>query len=226
MLKDFFFLNLSDYENFKVSFPIGAFLIAVCIASCAAVFAMTHYKRTNNAICKQLMRHGAIGEEKAKTLKELRLLNSRAVKSALSKSGQITYIDGKYYWYGENKDMTTAAAPACPYWHNGVRCYSSDDLYNWKDEGFILEANDDINSPLCRRRVIDRPHIIYNKDLIKKEKGYMRNLYNDEEDFRSGLRCGICYLGGRMGTSYLCDADFVHNRIGYICFALRVCGKK
>ena len=60
-LKDFFFLNLSDYENFKVSFPIGAFLIAVCIASCAAVFAMTYYKRTNNAICKQLVRHGAIG---------------------------------------------------------------------------------------------------------------------------------------------------------------------
>ena len=91
-LKDFFFLNLSDYENLKVSFPIGAFIIAVCIASCAAVFAMTYYKRTNNAICKQLMRHGAIGEEKAKTLKDLRLSDSRAVKSALSKSGQITYI--------------------------------------------------------------------------------------------------------------------------------------
>lgn len=81
--------------------------------------------------------------------------------------GQITYIDGKYYWYGENKDMTTGAAPDCPYWHNGVRCYSSDDLYNWKDEGYLLEANDDINSPLCRRRVIDRPHIIYNKKTNK-----------------------------------------------------------
>lgn len=91
-LKDFFFLNLSDYENLKVAFPIGAFLIAVCIASCAAVFAMTYYKRTNNAICKQLMRHGAIGEDKAKTLKELHLLDSRAIKSALSKSGQVTYI--------------------------------------------------------------------------------------------------------------------------------------
>ena len=91
-LKDFFFLNLSDYENLKVAFPIGAFLIAVCIASCAAVFAMTYYKRTSNAICNQLMRHDAIGADKAKTLKDLRLLDSRAVKSALSKSGQITYI--------------------------------------------------------------------------------------------------------------------------------------
>lgn len=92
MLKDFFFLNLSDYKNFKISFPIGVFLIAAALASCAAVFAMTYYKRTNFAICKQLMRHGATEESKAKTLKELRLFGSRAVKSALSRSGQITHI--------------------------------------------------------------------------------------------------------------------------------------
>ena len=79
--------------------------------------------------------------------------------------GQITYIDGKYYWYGENKDMTTSGS--CPYWHNGVKCYSSEDLYNWKNEGMLLEANDDINSPLCRERIIDRPHIIYNEKTGK-----------------------------------------------------------
>jgi hypothetical protein len=92
MLKDFFFLNLDKYENLKVSFPIGMFLIATALASCVAVFAMNYYKRTNFAICKQLMRHGATEEDKAKTLKELRLYDSRAVRAALSKSGQITHI--------------------------------------------------------------------------------------------------------------------------------------
>ncbi len=75
--------------------------------------------------------------------------------------GQVTYIDGRYYWYGEDKSLTTGGK--CPYWHNGVKCYSSTDLYNWKNEGTVLEANDDINSPLCRERVIDRPHILYNE---------------------------------------------------------------
>ncbi len=79
--------------------------------------------------------------------------------------GQVMYVDGKYYWYGENKNMTLSLNS--PYWHNGVQCYSSDDLYNWKNEGTILKANDDINSPLCRQRIIDRPHILYNKKTKK-----------------------------------------------------------
>lgn len=90
-IKDFFFLNLNNYDNLKISFPIGAFLIAVALASCAAVFAMTFYERTNASICKQLMRHNAIDGEKGKTLKELRL-DTRAVRAALSRSGQITHI--------------------------------------------------------------------------------------------------------------------------------------
>ena len=79
--------------------------------------------------------------------------------------GQVIYDNGKYYWIGENKNMTTSLN--CPYWHNGVQCYSSDDLYNWKNEGTILKANDDINSPLCRQRIIDRPHVLYNKKTNK-----------------------------------------------------------
>ena len=99
MLKDFFFLNLDEYKNFEIAFPIGMFIIATALASCVAVFAMNYYKRTNSIICKQLMRHGATEEAKAKTLKELRLSTSRAVRAALSKSGQITHIvkrAGKY----------------------------------------------------------------------------------------------------------------------------------
>ncbi len=79
--------------------------------------------------------------------------------------GQVMYVEGRYYWYGENKNMTTKLGCRC--WHNGVQCYSSSDLYNWKNEGTILKPNDDINSPLCRERIIDRPHILYNKKTQK-----------------------------------------------------------
>lgn len=48
--------------------------------------------------------------------------------------GSVIYIDDTYYWYGENKEKTDGKNGI---WHWGVRCYSSKDLYNWKDEGLI-----------------------------------------------------------------------------------------
>ena len=49
--------------------------------------------------------------------------------------GSIMYTNGKYYLYGENKEKTL---PGSEVWHWGVRLYSSDDLYNWTDEGNIF----------------------------------------------------------------------------------------
>ncbi|HIS48034.1 MAG TPA: family 43 glycosylhydrolase [Candidatus Scybalocola faecigallinarum] len=75
--------------------------------------------------------------------------------------GSIMYIDGTYYWYGENKEKTDGKNGI---WHWGVRCYSSKDLYNWKDEGIIIPPEpDDPNSSLHPESCMDRPHIIYNK---------------------------------------------------------------
>lgn len=78
--------------------------------------------------------------------------------------GSLLYIDGKYYWYGENKEGVYGRAKGgvCPIWHNGVRLYSSIDLYNWVDEGVILVELCDANSPFYVGRIMDRPHIIYN----------------------------------------------------------------
>lgn len=78
--------------------------------------------------------------------------------------GSIFALDGKYYWYGENKEFTTGDGTC---WHNGVRMYESTDLYNWKDLGIIIPANDDPESPLYRKACMDRPHIIYNKTTKK-----------------------------------------------------------
>lgn len=71
----------------------------------------------------------------------------------------VFYKDGKYYWYGENKEKTTNGGKI---WHWGVRCYVSEDLYNWEDKGIIIPPEpNDFDSPLHPNRCMDRPHIIY-----------------------------------------------------------------
>lgn len=79
--------------------------------------------------------------------------------------GSVMYIDGTYYWYGENKEKTDGKNGI---WHWGVRCYSSQDLYNWKDEGIIIPPEEDNpKSSLHPTACMDRPHIIYNKSTKK-----------------------------------------------------------
>lgn len=79
--------------------------------------------------------------------------------------GSVLYLDGKYYWYGENKEKTTGKNNI---WHWGVRCYSSEDLYNWTDLGLIIPPRpDDPSSPLHPTTQMDRPHIIYNSRTKK-----------------------------------------------------------
>jgi len=73
--------------------------------------------------------------------------------------GSILFHDGTYYWYGEDKETYKAGGAV---WHNGVRLYSSSDLYNWKDEGTILPVSEDRNNPMHPERIMDRPHIVYN----------------------------------------------------------------
>lgn len=75
--------------------------------------------------------------------------------------GSIITVDGKFYWYGENKEKTTGENDI---WHWGVRCYSSSDLYNWQDEGVIIPPEtEDETSPLHPASYMDRPQIIYNE---------------------------------------------------------------
>lgn len=69
--------------------------------------------------------------------------------------------DQLYYWYGENKEKTKGGL-FNKVWHWGVRCYSSKDLYNWKDCGLIIPPQPaDLNSPLHPTYCMDRPHILY-----------------------------------------------------------------
>ena len=75
--------------------------------------------------------------------------------------GGYIYIDGDtFYWYGENKDRTFGKDKT---WTYGIRCYSSKDFLNWKDEGFLIEPSEDKKNVMFYERRIDRPHIIRTK---------------------------------------------------------------
>ena len=93
--------------------------------------------------------------------------------------GSILYHEGTYFWCGEDK---TTYKPGAKVWHDGVRLYSSTDLYNWKDEGTILPVSDDINNPMHPERIMDRPHIIYNKQT-KQFVMWVKFAGTDEDHF-------------------------------------------
>ena len=74
--------------------------------------------------------------------------------------GGILYKDNTYYWFGEHKIEGDEGNRA----QVGVHCYSSSDLYNWKDEGIAL-AVDTVNesSEITKGSVIERPKVVYNE---------------------------------------------------------------
>jgi hypothetical protein len=97
-------------------------------------------------------------------------------------AGSVIVVDDLFYWYGENKDHTL---PGSDVWTWGVRCYSSKDLYNWKDVGLIVPPKtDDPSSPLHPTQMLDRPHIIYNR----RTKKFVCWLKIMEKDFSAQTR--------------------------------------
>lgn len=79
--------------------------------------------------------------------------------------GSLWYVEGIFCWYGENQE---SAAGKDDIWTWGIRYYSSVDLYNGKNEGFLIEAEpDNENSIFHPARHIDRPRIIWNKKTGK-----------------------------------------------------------
>ncbi len=99
--------------------------------------------------------------------------------------GGILYSNGTYYWYGEHKTEGEAGNMA----NVGVHCYSSKDLYTWKDEGIALSVMPEgSGSDIEKGCILERPKVIYNDKTGKyvmwfhlepKGKGY------------SGARSGI-----------------------------------
>lgn len=73
--------------------------------------------------------------------------------------GCVLYENGTYYWFGENYRKT-------PVKSNGIVCYTSKDLYNWKYECMAYECpnvplrND--NQDMNFGRTLERPKVLYN----------------------------------------------------------------
>ena len=99
--------------------------------------------------------------------------------------GSLMVLNGVYYWYGENKEKTDGKNGI---WHWGVRCYSSADLYNWKDEGIIIPPEpEDPASSLHPSACMDRPHIIYNK-RTKKFVCWLKIMNKDQTQSETVLK--------------------------------------
>ena len=75
--------------------------------------------------------------------------------------GCVVFNQGTYYWFGEDRTGFVS---------NGVSCYQSKDLYNWKRLGLSLkttgEAKDDLND-ISHGRLFERPKVIYNPKTNK-----------------------------------------------------------
>ena len=99
-------------------------------------------------------------------------------------AGGMLLHDGVYYWFGQHM----VAGDAGNRTQVGVHCYSSTDLYNWKDRGIALAVSDDPASDIVKGCVIERPKVIHNAKTGKfvmwfhlelKGRGY------------SAARCGV-----------------------------------
>lgn len=78
--------------------------------------------------------------------------------------GGMLFHKDRYYWYGEHKIEGKAGNKA----HVGVHVYSSDDLYNWIDEGIALKiVENDPNHHIAKGCVLERPKVIYNEKTSK-----------------------------------------------------------
>ena len=87
---DYLLLNLKDYIDPSIDFPINIFLLSIAVGLCVASVLITFHKRYTALLVKQLMSHEALSEETAKTLSEMRIEPNIFIRSALKrKSGQL-----------------------------------------------------------------------------------------------------------------------------------------
>ena len=107
--------------------------------------------------------------------------------------GGILYCQGVYYWYGEFKTGKTFLPDCNKSWGGtrvdtvGVSCYSSTNLYDWKNEGIVLPAvANDVQSDLYTGKVLERPKVVYNRST----KQFIMWLHIDSADY-SAARSGV-----------------------------------
>ena len=106
--------------------------------------------------------------------------------------GGIIFFNDTYYWFGEHK---VAGRKGNSAWV-GFHCYSSKDLYNWRDEGIVLEVSKDPNSPIIQGCVMERPKVVYNNKTKKFVMWFHHELKN--QGYKAA-RCGVAVSDKVMG---------------------------
>lgn len=100
--------------------------------------------------------------------------------------GGILHQNGLYYWYGEHKTEGEAGNVA----NVGFSCYSSRNLYEWKDEGIVLSVMPEgSGSELEKGCIMERPKVIYNPKTGK----YVMWFHFEPK--------GVGYFGARSGIA-------------------------
>ena len=96
-------------------------------------------------------------------------------------AGGIIFHEGVYYWFGEYAVLKTRPEG---YPFQGVRVYTSTDLYNWKDRGMALPMSDDPSSPIAHKSIVSRPKVIYNEAM----KTFVMWFHHEKLDGLAGYR--------------------------------------
>ncbi len=79
-------------------------------------------------------------------------------------AGGVLFDAGRYYWHGQHMTRLPAGPKYPPSAGNltevGVTCYSSADLYTWRNEGVALAVSDDPANDLYKGLRIERPKVL------------------------------------------------------------------
>ena len=75
--------------------------------------------------------------------------------------GGVIFFADHYYWFGEHKRPGRSESQMAG---GGVHCYSSTNLYSWKDEGLVLAVDEKYpQSDITAGCILERPKVIYNE---------------------------------------------------------------
>jgi len=127
------------------------------------------------------------GAEAQNEFKPGEIWNDTAGAPINAHGGGFLLHNGVYYWYGELKIGKTWTPESNRSWGGtrvetvGVSCYSSSNLYNWKNEGVALAAvKDDPKHDLYKGKVLERPKVIYNETTSK----FVMWMHIDSENYK------------------------------------------
>ncbi|HUA64725.1 MAG TPA: glycoside hydrolase family 43 protein [Alphaproteobacteria bacterium] len=106
--------------------------------------------------------------------------------------GCVLSWQGVYYWYGETKTGRTFLPDCNKSWGGtrvdmaGVGCYSSTNLYDWKNEGLVLAPVAGAASDLNSGNVVERPKVVFNRN----SKRFVMWMHIDSADYHEA-RLGV-----------------------------------